>query len=716
MAETLFSESWHLVAGQKIRLRPNVDLRRQIFRGETWYLIGDPYKNQYFRFRPVAYQFIARLDGKKTVEEIWLQCLRSDPHQTPGQVDIIQALAQLHAANLIISDLPPDAQAMFSRVQKHKQQTFFNFFLNFLFIRIPLWDPDRFLNRIRPVIFFVLNRFGFLAWMGFLLYGLYHAGSNWPDLMKQSEGVLAPGNIPWLYVTWGVVKFLHELGHAAMTKRFGGEVHNLGIMFLVFTPVPYVDATAAWGFRERYKRILVGAAGMMVELVISGIALLVWSQVGPGTVHQIAFNIIFLTSVTTLLFNLNPLMRFDGYYILSDLLDAPNLQQRAFQQLRYLAEKHLFGLRQSLPVTDDPRAATWLSIYGISCGIYRVLLLWGIILFIGEQLFGLGLVLAVFGLIMWMIVPLVKMSLYLINDTRLLRVRARACMVSFGGIGAILLFCSCFPWPAHFRAPGVIKAQNASLFINHIDGVLKHLQAQPDGWVQAGQTLLVLDNPKLFLERRRLEASKSEIENRIRWAQIENPAYIQPLQALLETVQGNLARLDQLIEALQVRAANDGLWFAPYLKEYLEAYVPRGGYLGEVVDPRTFYFSAIVSQQEASFLFSQQILGAEIKIKGEAHRTIPVERWEIVAADQTRLPTAALGWRAGGNIEVDTQEEEGTAAVEPFFEVRLHFSQPAPVALYQLRSGKARFQLEPKPLLLQWWRSLRLLLQKRYQL
>ena len=152
-----------------------------------------------------------------------------------------------------------------------------------------------------------------------------------------------------------VIKTVHEFGHSFACRRFGGEVHTMGIMFLLFTPIPYMDATASWSFRSRWQRALVGAAGMIVEVFVASLATFVWASTAPGTIHSLAYNMMFVASVSTVLFNANPLLRFDGYYILSDLLDIPNLHQRSTGLLRHFVEFMPLDTRKSINPTRSRR-------------------------------------------------------------------------------------------------------------------------------------------------------------------------------------------------------------------------------------------------------------------------------------------------------------------------------------------------------------------------
>ena len=252
MAETpaTFSESWHRVASQRIRLRPGVKVRRQFFRGELWYVLEDPFTNQFFRLRPSAHGFIARFDGQRTVQEAWQGHLDADADNAPGQEEVIRLLSQLYAANLLQYESPGDSAALADRQRKRRERETAARWMNIMFLRIPLVDPDRFLDALMPLWRIMFSTFGALVWLGVVGWAVKVGIDNFPQLVLQTEGVLAPGNLPLLYLGMAIIKALHELGHSAACKRFGGEVHVLGVMLLIFTPVPYMDATAELGFPQ----------------------------------------------------------------------------------------------------------------------------------------------------------------------------------------------------------------------------------------------------------------------------------------------------------------------------------------------------------------------------------------------------------------------------------------------------------------------------------
>ncbi|MEX2382631.1 MAG: M50 family metallopeptidase, partial [Opitutales bacterium] len=530
----LFSESWHLVANQRVKLRANLSIRRQTFRGERWFLVGDPYRNQFYRIRPVAYYFLARLDGQKTIEEVWNESLHLDPESTPGQQEIIQALSQLYQANLLASEHPSDSAQLFARMRKRKLRSFRSQILNFLFVRVPLWDPDQFLNWLRPLAKLLVRPLFGVIWLLVLLAGVKVAIDHLDILWEQGQGLLAPGNLILLYFAWAVVKFLHECGHGIVCKRYGGEVHTMGIMFLVFMPIPYVDASSAWAFRERWRRVLVGAAGMMVEMFCAAIAAFIWVSTGPGVVNQVAYNIMFLASVSTILFNANPLLRFDGYYILSDLVDVPNLHQQSFRQQKYWLERYGFGLKRSIPPARTRGEAIGLTTFNLASTVYRLFVLTVIILFIAGQFFGLGMLVAVFAIIVWGVVPIGKFLKYLLSEPRLQRVRPRALGVVLLPVAVVVIFLAVIPFPQRFRAPGVIRGTVVADVIGRAEGTIEEMLVPPGSWVEQGTPVLVLSNETLEHQIAGIQAEMEETMARRHWAREDAPAYIEPMRVRLE--------------------------------------------------------------------------------------------------------------------------------------------------------------------------------------
>ncbi len=349
-----FSESWYRVSELTPRLLGAVNVHRQHFRGIKWYVLQDPANNQYFRVSDAAYHFVAMLDGRRTVGQVWRICMERFGDAAPTQGEVIHLLGRLYASNLLQGNLAPDAQALFKRHQKRAWREVRGAMGNLLFVRIPLWDPDRFLDRWVGIIGKVFSGTGLILWAGILVAGLWAIGGHVEALAGKASDVLNPENLPLLYAAIVIVKLFHEMGHGFSCKHFGrqtgsgGEVHQMGVTFLVFTPLPFVDASSAWALKNKWHRIVVGASGMLVELAVASIAAMLWVRTADGTtVHAIAYNVMFIASVSSLAFNGNPFLRYDAYYILLDVLEIPNLESRSKLYVCYLVKRYLWGMNKA---------------------------------------------------------------------------------------------------------------------------------------------------------------------------------------------------------------------------------------------------------------------------------------------------------------------------------------------------------------------------------
>jgi len=711
-----FSESWHRLAGRRLALRAGVRAHRQYFRGERWHVLFDPFSNQFFRVRAGAWDFLARLGDGRTVQECWDEALAQSPMDAPGQEEVIQLLAQLYQANLLRSDLPPDATQLLARHQKRRQREVRTRWLSLLFIKIPLINPDAFLVRTLPMVRWLFSWVGLALWLAVVGWGMKTGVENWGSLWQQGQSVLAPGNLAWLYVAMIGLKLLHEMGHAFACRHFGGPVPTLGVMLLIFSPLPFVDATSAWSFRHRWQRVVVGAAGMIVELFVAALAVVVWASTGPGVLNAIAYNLIFIASVSTLLANANPLLRFDGYYILCDLIDLPNLNQRASRLWRHWTERYGFGWRKSVSPVESRREGWWLGVYGASSFVYRIVLFAGILWFVAGQWLLLGVLMAVAGLVTMVVVPLGRLVNYLASSPRIERVRRRAVGVTLGGAAVLIGLLGIVPVPDAFTAPGIVQAEQYAVVYTGAEGDFVEAVMPSGRVVQPGDVLMRLANSELTAEVRAARAEVDEVLALERSA-LENPGEgVAAIRERLHAVRQRLSELQRLENDLDVRAPVAGTWVTPDRGDFTGRWLSRGTAVGEIIDASSFRFAAVVRQEDASNLFGPSVRPAGVRLRGQAGERIPVSSLMVMAAPQNQLPSAALGWQGGGEIAVRGDDTSGTKTAESFFEVRADLDPTASAALLRHgRSGELRCLLPWRPLLSQWWRLGRQLVQKRFQ-
>jgi putative peptide zinc metalloprotease protein len=712
VSSSLFSQSWHRVARQRARLKPEAEVQRHVFRGTTWYVLRNPLTNTFARVTACAYYFVCRLRLDVTIEHVWRETLEIFPEQAPTQQEVIQLLAQLTNLNLLTSDLPPDVTMSHERQEKTRQRELRGKWLNFLYLRTHLFDPTRLLDFLLPFFRPFFGRLGALLWVVTVLYGLKVAADHASEISDRANGFFSPSNILLIYVAAILTKTWHELGHGLLCRFFGGEVPSLGMMLLLLTPLPYIDVSASWAFPRVRQRILVAAGGMIFEFFLAVLALLVWANTPAGPLNALAYNMVVLGTVTTVVFNANPLLRFDGYYILSDILQIPNLSQRALLHLRYLVEKYVFGVPYALTPSQTPGEGHWLWIYAVSSGAYRVFLVWSIFFVLAERFLGIGLLMAFFIVILWVVIPVSKFIRYLAQDPGLRTCRPRAITCSLGVVAVLVLFLAVVPMPHHFFAQGIVEADVSYQIYAETPGTLKEIVAQPGSKVHAGDVLVRVEDPLLPLQVQRGQAQVAEAQREIDGLTEESHVELEGARANLATARAQLQELRDHQARTEIRAPVDGIWVAPELSDQYGCWLPRGSILGEVIQPGHFRFQAVVQQDAAADLFAGK-LSALVRLRGQSGEALKVHDLRIIPAQQIYLPSAALGWAGGGDIATDAKDTTGLRAQEPFFVVYASLPNDTDVFLAQRRSGEIRFAAKWEPLLTQALRRVRQLFQER---
>jgi len=586
-----------------------------------------------------------------------------------------------------------------------------------MFFRIPLFDPQPWLNRYSLLVKLCTSRFAFALWLLFLLLAGKELLEQFSLLTTEIKSLLAFDNLLLLYCGLVIVKTLHEAGHTLVCKRFGGEVHTVGIMFIVFAPLPYMDATASWSFRDRRQRILVSISGMLFEFFAAAGAALIWANTGPGAIHSLALNILIVASVSTLLFNANPLLRYDGYYILSDLLDIPNLQPRSLAHLKHLVKRYLFGLKQSTSPTDSGKESSWLTGYGILSGLYRLLVYGGIILFVADRFLLAGLLMAIFCLLIWGIVPIGRFINYLLTSPELHRCRPKAVITSLTICILIVSLFMAVPMPNRFRAHGILEAKNHIEVSAQTDGQIIKVFHPSGSQVSEGDPLFQLINPELKIEIELVVSQRDEV------------LFLQQQSAVLQgdnarlTLQKRLLALDTKLRELQrqqqsllLTATQSGIWVAPQQRQQIGSWVSRGIKLGEIISPNNFRFIAVIRQEEAANIFSQQYpKQSVVRLTGMENNQFQIENYQVIPFEQENLPSAVLGWKGGGKIPVTGADDQGLQTIEPFFRISADLENTGEQFLRHGQSGQIRFNLPAEPLAKQFYRKARQFLQHRYQ-
>ncbi|NVK17783.1 MAG: biotin/lipoyl-binding protein [Methylocystaceae bacterium] len=709
-----FSESWYRVANVRAALRPSVNFRKQTYQGEEWYVLSDPYTGSFFRLSPAYYDFVAQLSFDHTVEELWVKTLEQNPQTAPGQQSVINLLSELNSSNLIFFQDAGDTSRMFERQWQKDRQKTRKQLMNFLFIRVPLGNPNRLLEKFKSLWKIIFSRIGFFVWLGVVLFGIKTAIEHASLFASESSNVLDPDNLVLLYISMAILKSIHEWGHGALCKRFDGEVNAWGVMFVLFTPLPFVDTTSVWMLRDKWQRILVSSGGMIVELFVGAIACVIWVNSPPGIIHGVAYNVMFTASVSTLLFNANPLMRFDGYYILSDLIEIPNLQQKSKDQVYYLAQKHLFGVRQVKQVSRSRKEGILLALFGVSAMIYRLFLTTGIVLFIADSYFILGMILAVVMGSMWLVAPIFKYFKFIHGSAVLRRVRLRAFGITYGALILVLVAVFLVPFDRSIEAMGVLEAEQHQELTSRTEGRLQSILAQPNQLVVQGEILLELENPQLKLELRKVEAELKQNEVMLQKVLQQRGLDREPIMRNKESLLQLKQQIEEKIQALQVRAPNDGVWIFKQADKMLGQWVAQGTSLGHVVDETTLRFSAVVAQEDASDLFDMSFSQAVIRLKENPQKNLVSKQVRLHPHAQEKLPSKALGWQGGGSVAVQQNDPDGRVTLEPFYLIYASVDQNG--GFHDGQTGRMKIDLQPVALGHFVFYKIQQFLQKRYQL
>jgi len=712
MSFDLLSSSWYRVAELRPRLRSHVRIHRHHYRGQLWYVLEDRVSRRMHRFNPVAHYLIGLMDGRRTVQQIWDAAIDRFGDDAPTQDETIRLLGQLHAAEVMQSEATPDVAELLRRARKGKPRTWIQNLRSPLAIRIPLFDPDRFLERwlawYRPL----LGWGGCVLWGLVVGWGIYASAANWDALTENlSDRVLAPQNLLLIWLLFPLLKLCHEFGHACATKAWGGEVHEMGIMFLVLMPIPYVDASSASAFRKTHRRVLVGAAGMAVELFIASLALFLWLEAQPGLFRAALYNVMLIAGVSTVLFNANPLLRFDGYYILGDLLQIQNLRQRGQQYLAHLAESKLFGLKA--PEFDASRSEKrWFVYFTIASFLYRIFIMLAIAVFIAREYMIIGVLLALWALATAFVLPLAKGLGFLLFHARLRRNRLRAIASTTAIAGALGALLFALPVPHWTRAEGVIWMPEDAQVRAGADGFVRRVVAAPGSIVSRGSPLVVAENPELEPRIQILEAQLRLLEARAQAQRVDDRlSYEQTLEEIA-AIRHELEHTRRLYRDLTVLSPTRGTFVLSLPPQDLPGrFLRKGQEIGYVVPAETVSARVLVSQDDID-LVRTDTEAVRVKLAGRLYETFHAELRREVPAASNRLGNLAMSSAGGGSAPLDPQNTQEPKALNTWFEFEL--ALPATRTFVLGEHVYARFEHGAEPVAWRIARSIRQLFLKEF--
>jgi putative peptide zinc metalloprotease protein len=697
----LASASWYRVAQLRPRLRSHVRMHRHQYRGARWHVLEDRISRRSHRLNAAAYHVVGLMDGRRTLQQIWDAALERFGDEMPTQDEVIRLFSQLHLADVLQCDLAPDVDELTRRAQRISRRGLMAKLISPLAIRVPLVDPDRWLERTLPWYRPLFGPLGALAWLLLVGWAALASVQHWSELTQDlSNRVLAPENLLILGLVFPLLKALHELGHACAVKAWGGEVHEMGVMFLVLMPVPYVDASAANAFPSKTRRAVVGAAGMAVELAIASAALFFWLEMQPGLLKAVLFNVVLIAGVSTVLFNANPLLRFDGYYILADLIDIPNLRQRAQQHVSGFFQRRLFGLNVE-PQEASARERAWFVFFTVGSSIYRVFITLGIAMFLATQYFIIGVLLAIWAVVAGVVLPVGMLLYYLAFSPRLRRHRLRAALSSSGlaaALGALLFAAPVASWT---NAQGVLWGAEQWMVRGAGEGFVVKVLAEPGQRVQRGAALIEAADPLLAPRIRVLEAEKEAFEARYLAQRVESLVAAQGTLERLKVVDAELARARERERDLVIRSPADGVFALPAPADLPGRFLKQGEQIGYVI-PEGEVRARVLVPQESVDLVRSRTRSVSARLAERPGETLPARIVREVPRASDRLPSAALSQIGGGDLALDPSQSAAPRTLQTHFEFEIEL--PGAQALGAGARVYVRFEHEAEPIGWQLWR------------
>lgn len=688
--------------------------------GRSTWGIKDPVSLEYFELGEEAHFVLKQLDGRRTIAEV---CRRFQEHFRPRFVlpeELQYFIMQLIAQGLVVCERPGSGKIQSARALSARTQNRWAALLNLLSIRFRGIDPDRIFRHALFWFGWVFNPAVLIAGLLLIFSSLTLVAAHFDELISRlpdAQAFLSPQNLLWLGLLLAIVKVLHEFGHGMTCKRFGGECHELGVLLLVFTPTLYCDVSDMWMVPEKWKRIAVSLAGIWVEVLIAATCTWLWWFSAPGLFHSLCLNLMVLCGVNTLVFNGNPLLRYDGYFAFADALGIPNLRQQSVSCVKSRIARWFFRV-DSTGIQDRPWQREWgLFAYGVAATVYRVLLsiliLWGLYRWMSPLGMGPLVHCLAFVTMGSMVVPLVM------QGNRILRTSEDRKRVRWGrviaaaGLIAVIGFC---PLPSRVSAEALTDDDDARrVYVTRSGTLLDSVKIGQQ--VEAGQVIARLDEPglrmKLIQQEGELNLQRSRLEylERRRISEPQVAQHIPTVREIVRDLEQQLAQLQRDSERLVLRSVNkgtvlpsprqrpltDGSSLPPWSGQPLDeqnkgSYLREGTVICLVGDPECQSASVLISQDDVNLVrVGQHVRFAWNELKGEV---LHGEIIELSGLDLTKLPR----WASSRlNLPVRFAANRGMNPIGTWYQARVKLSATDAVLLRN-STGQAKILVDPQSL------------------
>lgn len=684
----------------RVGLRPELQFTRHLFRGKVAYVVRDPITFGSHSLGHEDYEILIRIQPQRTLGEIFQALVEEGLLGVDDEERFFEFVVSLHSLGFLSLQIS-DSNRLYRRFlakQRRKRQ---GRWLSVLFLQIPLLNPDAFLTRTASAARFVFTRGFFACWLALVGVAGAVLCARWGEFQAGFADLFATRNLLTLWGSLIALKLFHELGHGYACKTFGGQVPEAGVYLIALTPCAYVDASASWGFHRKLHRVVVGLAGMYFELTIAALALLAWSVAEPGLLQAWMHNLVVLASVVTIGFNINPLMRYDGYYVLSDLLELPNLRARGERAVASVAKRLMLGIR---PASDTETAGVRVVLFtfGVLSSLYRVVVILSIAALVATKFFLAGLVLggAYVGMSLVQLLRKTLAYLWWADETQPVRVRAVALSIVVLGGGSALLFLA--PAPTRVHADAVVaRAAEATLRAEQ-PGILAELPARRGLVVSTGTRLATLSNPAPLREQSTLRARLAASELRVRALEFLDPLAAREEAARAQHLREQLAHVARTLEQLAPSAPMDGEILDCLPSARVGSYVQRGEVVARV-GSGSLVIETLLSERQLGQ--THLLPGERVEFRSPAtpHVAWPATIVRVEPAGSRDVGAVALTQAGGGAILTDPNTQQAT---RDYFRVVAELEVDAPAAARVGLTGVMRLKGHGEPLGLSLYRKL----------
>ena len=660
-----------------IGLRRDLEVSRQVANGDVQYVIRDPITFNSCSLAQEDYQVFLHLEHMQSVQQAFTKLSAAGIVESDQRDEFYQFIVDLQRHNLILLPIV-DGKILYERFAERRKKEKASLPMRLISFQMPLFNPDRFLEVTKRFAWPLFQNWFMVIWFGLVCLASYMIIVRWSDFSDATASILALKSLPLLLVILCVLKAWHELGHAYACKIFGGTVPEIGLFFIVGTPCAYVDASAAWGFRERWQRIAVNLAGMYFESLIAIIAVFVWSLSQPGLVNSIAHYTIVISTVVTIMFNANPLLKFDGYYVLCDCLGIPNLKRLATASLHNCLKRIFLGL-------EAPRIGmTWWSdrlytSFGAASDLYRVVVTLGIFTFLALQIPTVGLVLGLFYLFVGLIPTIDRVVRYLLFQPETRGSRRRAAIL-IGSSAAALTALIVMPIWTAISFTGVVGRENETFIRASEPGFVSEVGFKLSESVQPGDVLFQLANEELETQRAAAKAEVSKLKSQLLQSLQTNPTEFGLLQQRLAQAELDLGDVERAVGRLTIRAPKDGVVAEWQSTDFSGRFFQAGEPLLKLESGK-WIVRALATDEEVAD--SQVAIGdaVEFEVIGQPGKRLHGRVVGVARSSQTKIDETALTQLGGGDIGIDPYTQK---AEEAYFSISMELD---PLPGLSLHSG-----------------------------